>query len=64
MREGSSAHGGCVLMPCRQKMIEEWEAREWDEREREIHSVQDERLELLDQAIQVGGVFLLPHCRR
>jgi hypothetical protein len=35
-------------------MIEKWEAREWDEREGEILGVQEERLALLDQAIQVG----------
>ncbi|GFH27627.1 uncharacterized protein HaLaN_25984, partial [Haematococcus lacustris] len=40
-------------LPLRQKMIEEWEAREWDEREEEILGVQDERLVLLQQAIQV-----------
>ena len=34
-------------------MIEEWEAREWEEREAEINSVQDERLRLLEEALTV-----------
>eukprot|EP00201_Polytomella_parva_P022574 CAMPEP_0175045130 /NCGR_PEP_ID=MMETSP0052_2-20121109/4223_1 /TAXON_ID=51329 ORGANISM="Polytomella parva, Strain SAG 63-3" /NCGR_SAMPLE_ID=MMETSP0052_2 /ASSEMBLY_ACC=CAM_ASM_000194 /LENGTH=444 /DNA_ID=CAMNT_0016308569 /DNA_START=41 /DNA_END=1371 /DNA_ORIENTATION=+ len=38
-------------LPLRQKMIEEWEAREWQEREEEIISVQNERLELLQTAV-------------
>jgi hypothetical protein len=44
---------------CRQKMIEKWEAQEWNEREGEILGVQEERLALLDQAIQVGGQYML-----
>ncbi len=40
-------------LPLRQRMIEQWEGREWDEREEEILSVQDERLNLMDQALQV-----------
>ncbi len=42
-------------LPLRQKMIEAWEAKEWQEREQEILSVQDERLALLDNALQVGS---------
>jgi len=38
-------------LPLRQRMIEEWEAKEWATREDEIRSVQDERLELLTQAL-------------
>lgn len=41
-------------LPLRQKMIEEWETKEWAEREEEILSVQDERLALLEHAIQVS----------
>eukprot|EP00195_Chlamydomonas_chlamydogama_P000588 CAMPEP_0202922768 /NCGR_PEP_ID=MMETSP1392-20130828/78098_1 /ASSEMBLY_ACC=CAM_ASM_000868 /TAXON_ID=225041 /ORGANISM="Chlamydomonas chlamydogama, Strain SAG 11-48b" /LENGTH=1175 /DNA_ID=CAMNT_0049616413 /DNA_START=82 /DNA_END=3609 /DNA_ORIENTATION=- len=37
----------------RQRMIEEWENKEWREREQEILSVQDERLTLLEQALNV-----------
>lgn len=40
-------------LPLRQKMIEEWEAKEWEEREYEILSVQEERLALLETALQV-----------
>lgn len=40
-------------LPLRQKMIEEWEAQEWRERGEEIQGVQDQRLEILEQAIQV-----------
>lgn len=40
-------------LPLRQRMIEEWEAKEWEEREQEILSIQDKRLELLDNALQV-----------
>eukprot|EP00879_Flechtneria_rotunda_P018415 GHRR01019318.1.p1 GENE.GHRR01019318.1~~GHRR01019318.1.p1 ORF type:complete len:620 (+),score=247.57 GHRR01019318.1:678-2537(+) len=40
-------------MPERQAMIEAWEASEWQEREEEIKSVQDERLALLENALQV-----------
>ncbi|MEW5301113.1 MAG: hypothetical protein WDW36_003993 [Sanguina aurantia] len=42
-----------ALLPLRQRMIEEWEAREWSEREAEIVGVQMERLELLEQAMMV-----------
>lgn len=42
-------------LPLRQKMIEEWEGREWEEREMEILGVQDERLEMIDEALQVNG---------
>jgi len=45
-------------LPRRQRMIEEWEAEEWKEREGEIHGVQDERLNLLEQALLVGGLAL------
>jgi hypothetical protein len=41
-------------LPLRQKLIEEWEAQEWREREEEIHGVQQERLVLLEQALQVN----------
>ncbi|GFR51855.1 hypothetical protein Agub_g14325, partial [Astrephomene gubernaculifera] len=40
-------------LPLRQKMIEEWESREWAEREEEILEVQEQRLALLDNALQV-----------
>ncbi|GIL52182.1 hypothetical protein Vafri_8117, partial [Volvox africanus] len=40
-------------LPLRQKMIEEWEAREWEEREQEILDIQERRLALLDNALQV-----------
>lgn len=43
-------------LPLRQKMIEDWEAREWAEREEEIRGVQEERLALLEQALQVGAL--------
>lgn len=45
-------------LPLRQKMIEEWEAKEWAEREKEIQGVQNERLALMDQAMQVGSIVL------
>jgi hypothetical protein len=38
-------------------MIEAWEVQEWAEREEEIRGVQEERLALLAQALQV-------RCRR
>ena len=38
-------------LPQRQAMIEEWENREWAERDDEILGVQDERLALLEQAL-------------
>jgi hypothetical protein len=38
-------------LPLRQKMIEEWEEKEWQDRELEIQSVQDERLVLLEEAL-------------
>jgi hypothetical protein len=34
-------------LPLRQRMMEEWENAEWEAREQEIKSVQDERLEVL-----------------
>ncbi|KAG2496803.1 hypothetical protein HYH03_005210 [Edaphochlamys debaryana] len=40
-------------LPLRQKMIEEWEAKEWAEREAEIEGIQEARLALLDNALQV-----------
>lgn len=40
-------------LPLRLKMIEEWETREWAERDVEVRQLQEERLELLDQALQV-----------
>lgn len=42
-------------LPERQVMIEAWEVQEWIEREEEIRGVQEERLALLAQALQVGG---------
>jgi hypothetical protein len=41
-------------LPERQAMIEAWEVQEWVEREEEIKGVQEERLALLAQALQVG----------
>ena len=38
-------------LPLRQQMLDEWESKEWAEREGEILSVQDERLALLEQAL-------------
>lgn len=40
-------------LPERQAMIEAWEVQEWVEREDEIKGVQEERLALLAQALQV-----------
>lgn len=40
-------------LPERQAMIEAWEVQEWMEREEEIKGVQEERLSLLAQALQV-----------
>lgn len=40
-------------LPLRQKMLEEWEEKEWREREEEILGVQEERIALLEQALQV-----------
>lgn len=40
-------------LPERQAMIEAWEVQEWIEREEEIKGVQEERLALLAQALQV-----------
>lgn len=42
-----------VLSGARQAMIEAWEVQEWAEREEEIRGVQEERLALLAQALQV-----------
>lgn len=43
-----------------QAMIEAWEVQEWAEREEEIRGVQEERLALLAQALQVRcGAALL-----
>lgn len=41
-------------LPERQAMIEAWEAAEWAEREDEIKGVQEERLALLENALQVS----------
>ena len=38
-------------LPLRQRLIEEWEAKEWQEREEEIGRLQQERLVLLEQAL-------------
>lgn len=38
-------------LPIRQKMMEEWEEKEWKEREDEIESKQNDRLHLLQDAI-------------
>ncbi len=35
-------------------MVESWEAKEWAESDVEIKGVQDDRLVLLEQALQVG----------
>lgn len=40
-------------LPLRQRMVEAWEQAEWAEREAEILGVQEQRLELLEQALQV-----------
>lgn len=40
-------------LPERQAMIEAWEVQEWMEREEEIKGVQEERLSLLAQGLQV-----------
>lgn len=40
-------------LPERQAMIEAWEVQEWVEREEEIKGLQEERLGLLVQALQV-----------
>lgn len=40
-----------AMLPMRQKMMEDWEEKEWKEREDEIESKQVERLELLQEAI-------------
>lgn len=40
-------------LPLRQAMIEQWEAKEWAERSEEIRRLQEERLVLLQQALQV-----------
>lgn len=40
-------------LPLRQALIEQWEAREWEARAEEIRGVQEERLALLEQALQV-----------
>ena len=42
-------------LPERQAMIEAWEVQEWVEREEEIKGVQEERLALLAQALQVSS---------
>ena len=39
------------LLPVRQKMMEQWENKEWQEREDEIESTQESRLALLQEAI-------------
>lgn len=46
------------MLPLRQRMIEEWEAQEWMERESEILEVQDIRLNLLEQALEVRQLLL------
>lgn len=40
-----------AMLPTRQKMMEDWEEKEWRERENEIESKQTERLDLLQEAI-------------
>ncbi|KIY97934.1 hypothetical protein MNEG_10026 [Monoraphidium neglectum] len=40
-------------LPLRQAMIEQWEAREWAQRAEEIRGVQEQRLGLLEKALQV-----------
>ena len=42
-------------LPLRQAMIEQWEAREWAQRGEEIRGVQEERLALLERALQVSA---------
>jgi hypothetical protein len=53
-------------LPERQAMIEAWEVQEWMEREEEIKGVQEERLSLLAQALQVHktspSAAKLVHC--
>jgi hypothetical protein len=44
-------------LPQRQAMIEAWEVAEWGERDAEIRGVQEERLALLAQALQVRGAL-------
>ena len=39
-------------LPRRQAMMEAWEHKEWAERDQEIYELQEERLELLAQAIE------------
>ena len=39
-------------LPERQRMLEAWETKEWREREEEIASVQEERLEILREAME------------
>lgn len=39
------------LLPVRQKMMEQWENKEWQEREDEIENAQESRLALLQKAI-------------
>lgn len=40
-----------AMLPTRQRMMEAWEEKEWKEREDEIESKQNERLDLLQEAI-------------
>ncbi|KAK3288918.1 hypothetical protein CYMTET_3624 [Cymbomonas tetramitiformis] len=40
-------------LPLRQKLMEDWENKEWADREEEIKGLQDERLEVLQRAIAV-----------
>lgn len=47
-------------LPERQAMIEAWEVQEWMEREEEIKGVQEERLSLLTQALQVRNTSYGP----
>lgn len=41
-------------LPERQRMLEEWETMEWAEREREIEDLQEERLAILQAALEVS----------
>lgn len=45
-------------LPERQALIEAWEVQEWADREEEIKGLQDERLALLAQALQVTNGWM------
>lgn len=51
-------------LPERQRMLEEWETKEWAEREQEIEGLQEERLAIMEAALEVRSQPTMPRVVR